>query len=331
MTLLEIAQRLGCRLEGDGRLEITGVAAIEHAGPGDLTFLSNPKYARAVASTRASAIILPEQAPAAPCAVLRSPEPYVMFARALALLRPQPPAVAGVHRSAVIEDGASVAAAASVGAFVFVGAGAEIGADCIVHAHVSIREAVTIGNRVVLQDGAVIGSDGFGFATRGDGTHEKIPQLGSVVIDDDVEIGANSTVDRPPLGATRIGRGTKIDNLVQVAHGVDVGEDVFLAAQVGIAGSTRVGDRVVLAGQVGVSGHITIGHGARATAQTGIPNSVPPGAFVSGYPAIENREWLKASAIFKRLPEMRRALNDLQERIERLEAAAVASAGPPDR
>ncbi len=349
MTLLEIAQRLGCRLEGDGRLEITGVAAIEHAGPGDLTFLSNPKYARAVASTRASAIILPEQAPAAPCAVLRSPEPYVMFARALALLRPQPPAVAGVHRSAVIEDGASVAADASVGAFVFVGAGAEIGsrtvlhpfvhvgprarigADCIVHAHVSIREAVTIGNRVVLQDGAVIGSDGFGFATRGDGTHEKIPQLGSVVIDDDVEIGANSTVDRPPLGATRIGRGTKIDNLVQVAHGVDVGEDVFLAAQVGIAGSTRVGDRVVLAGQVGVSGHITIGHGARATAQTGIPNSVPPGAFVSGYPAIENREWLKASAIFKRLPEMRRALNDLQERIERLEAAAVASAGPPDR
>lgn len=349
MTLLEIAERLGCRLEGEGSLEITGLAAIEDAGPGQLTFLSNPRYASAVAATRASAIILPDHAPAAPCAMLRTPQPYVMFARALALLHPVAPAVPGVHPSAVVEDGASVAADASVGAFAYVGVGADIGprtvlhpfvhvgprarlgADCVVHAHASIREAVTIGDRVVVQNGAVVGSDGFGFATRADGTHEKIPQVGTVVVEDDVEIGANSTVDRPPLGATRIGRGTKIDNLVQVAHGVDVGEDVFLAAQVGIAGSTRVGDRVVLAGQVGVAGHITIGRGARATAQTGIPNSVEPGALVSGYPAIENREWLKASAVFRRLPEMRKALGDLQQRLERLEAAAATPGEPPGR
>lgn len=342
MTLRELADRLGCRLEGDGGVEITGVAALERAGPGELTFLANPKYAGAVASTRASAILLAEDAPPPPCAALRTPQPYLMFGRALALLNRTPSVPPGIHPAAVVEEGADVAAEASVGAFAYVGAGARIGArtvvhpfvhvgagarvgaDCVLHAHASVRERVTLGDRVVLQNGAVVGSDGFGFATRPDGTHEKIPQLGTVVVDDDVEIGANATVDRPPLGATHIGRGTKIDNLVQVAHGVDIGQDVFLAAQVGIAGSTRVGDRVILAGQVGVAGHITIGRGVRATAQTGIPNSVEPGALVSGYPAIDNRDWLKASAVFKRLPDMRKALNDLQQRLDRLEASAAA-------
>jgi UDP-3-O-[3-hydroxymyristoyl] glucosamine N-acyltransferase len=179
---------------------------------------------------------------------------------------------------------------------------------------------VQIGHRVIVQDGAVVGSDGFGFAKRPDGTHHKIPQVGGVVIEDDVEIGANAAIDRPAVGETRIGAGTKIDNLVQVAHGVTVGRDVLLAAQVGIAGSTTIEDGVTLAGQVGVSGHITIGKGAIATAQTGIPNSVEPGSFISGYPAINNRDWLKASAIFRKLPELRKTITDLEARLNKLEA-----------
>jgi UDP-3-O-[3-hydroxymyristoyl] glucosamine N-acyltransferase len=177
-----------------------------------------------------------------------------------------------------------------------------------------------IGHRVTVQNGAVIGSDGFGFAQRADGTHQKIPQIGRVVVGDDVEIGANTTIDRPAVGATLIDAGTKIDNLVQIAHGVRLGKDILLAAQVGIAGSTRLDDRVVLAGQVGVAGHLTIGAGVRATAQTGIPNSIEAGGFVSGYPAIDNREWLKASAAFRKLPELRRAVKRLQRRVEELEA-----------
>lgn len=339
VKLREIADRLGCRLDGDGELDILRVAAIDAAGPGDLTFLANPKYAPALASTRAAAVILAEGAAAAPCAMLRTAQPYVVFGRALALLHPQARPPAGVHPSAVIDPGASIAPDASVGPFVHVARGAAVGArtvvhpfvaigedarlgaDCTVHSHVVIRERVVIGDRVVLQNGVVVGADGFGFATGPDARHEKIPQLGTVIVDDDVEIGANSTVDRPPMGATRIGRGTKIDNLVQVAHGVQVGEDVLLAAQVGIAGSTVVEDRVVLAGQVGVAGHLTIGRGVRATAQTGIPNSVPTGAFISGYPAIDNRQWLKASAVFKRLPDLRRAVHDLERRLAALEAS----------
>jgi UDP-3-O-[3-hydroxymyristoyl] glucosamine N-acyltransferase len=202
---------------------------------------------------------------------------------------------------------------------VTIGPGARIGDDCVIHARVSIRERVTIGDRVVVQDGAVLGSDGFGFARRDDGTHHKIPQIGGVVIEDDVEIGANTAIDRPAVGETRIGAGTKIDNLVQIAHGVKIGRDVLLAAQVGIAGSTTIEDHVTLAGQVGVAGHLTLGKGVIATAQTGIPNSVDAGAFISGYPAIDNKEWLKASAVFRRLPELRKMLSELQRRLEALE------------
>jgi UDP-3-O-[3-hydroxymyristoyl] glucosamine N-acyltransferase len=198
----------------------------------------------------------------------------------------------------------------------------------VIHARVSIRERVTIGHRVTIQDGAVIGSDGFGFARRADGTHHKIPQIGAVVVEDDVEIGANTTIDRPAVGETRIGAGTKIDNLVQIAHGVKIGRDVLLAAQVGIAGSTTVEDRVTLAGQVGVAGHLTLGKGVIASAQTGIPNSVDAGTFVSGYPAIENRNWLKASAIFRRLPELKKTLADLQRRLGDLESRLDPSHKP---
>jgi UDP-3-O-[3-hydroxymyristoyl] glucosamine N-acyltransferase len=337
LKLHDIAARLGCRLEGDGEAEIRRIAGIEEAGPGDLTFFANTKYSNELRATRASAVILGDQAERAPCAMLRTPHPYLTFARAVALFaddwRPAP----GVHRLALVEPGAVIAPDASVGPFAVVGEGGRIGArtivyshvvigrgvdigdDCRLHAHVSIRERVRIGNRVVIQDGAVVGSDGFGFARTPQGTHHKIPQIGGVLIEDDVEIGANTTIDRPAVGETRIGAGTKIDNLVQVAHGVTIGRNVLLAAQVGIAGSSTLEDDVTLAGQVGVAGHLTLGRGVVATAQTGIPNSVDAGSFISGYPAIDNRDWLKSSAVFRRLPEMKKTIAELQRRIGELE------------
>ena len=341
MKLSEIAERLGCRLEGDGAIEIRGIAPLEEAAPGDLTFFTNPKYAPQLRETRASAVILGDtaDAPLPPgAAALRSAHAYVAFARAAEIFAPRPAAPAGVHPLACVDSSATIASDASVGPFVSIAAGAQIGArcvvyphvtigdgailgdDCVVHARVSIRERVTIGKRVVIQDGAVIGSDGFGFATGPDGAHHKIPQAGGVVIEDDVEIGANTAIDRPAVGSTRIGAGSKIDNLVQIAHGVKIGQGVLLAAQVGIAGSSKLEDKVTLAGQVGVAGHLTIGKGVIATAQTGIPNSVDAGSFISGYPAIANRDWLKSSAVFRKLPELRKAVTDLQRRLEDLEA-----------
>jgi UDP-3-O-[3-hydroxymyristoyl] glucosamine N-acyltransferase len=338
LKLRDIAERLECRLDGDGEIEIQRVAGIEDAGPGDLTFFTNPKYARALRATGASAVILSEKAEPAPCAMLRVSHPYLAFAKAVELFAQSNRPPAGIHRLAdvaatavvapdaivgpftVVGDGARIGARTLVSPHVTIGAGAHIGDDCVIHSQVSIRERVQIGNRVVLQDGAVIGSDGFGFATKPDGTHYKIPQIGTVVIEDDVEIGANAAIDRPAVGATRIGAGSKIDNLVQVAHGVTVGRNVLLAAQVGIAGSTSIEDSVTLAGQVGVSGHITIGKGTIATAQTGIPNSVDAGSFISGYPAISNRDWLKSSAVFRKLPELRKAIADLDARLAQVEA-----------
>ena len=346
MTLHELAERLACRLDGDGTLEVTRVASIEDAGPGDLTFFSNPRYTAALRTTRAAAVVLGHDAPAAPCAMLRTDAPYLAFARALALFAPDERPRPGVHPTAWLAPGVVCAPDATVGPFVSVGeqtvigartvvhanvaigAGVVIGDDCLIHSNVAIRERVVIGHRVVVQNGAVIGSDGFGFAQRADGTHEKIPQIGRVVIEDDVEVGAGTTVDRPAVGETRIEAGAKIDNLVQIAHGVHLGRDVLLAAQVGIAGSTTLGDRVMLGGQVGVSGHIALGRGVRATAQTGIPNSLPAGACVSGYPAIDNREWLKASIIFRKLPDLRRAVIELEQRVRELEARLAAASVP---
>jgi UDP-3-O-[3-hydroxymyristoyl] glucosamine N-acyltransferase len=341
VKLRDLAERLHCRLEGDGDLDITRVTGIEDAGPGDLTFLANPKYAALVAQTRASAVILSDGAPAAPCAMLRAAHPYRSFADALGVLgrNEQPPA--GIHPSAIVAPDARIGADVSIGPLVVIGSGAEIGdrvalhphvvigpgarigPDSILHARVSVRERSVLGARVVVQDGAVIGGDGFGFVTDSDGRHHKIPQQSIVVIEDDVEIGANTTIDRPAVGETRIGRGTKVDNLVMIAHGVQIGEGTILAAQVGIAGSSTLGRGVVLAGQVGVAGHIEIGDRARATAQTGIPSSVAAGALVSGYPAIDNREWLKAVAIFRTLPDLKRRLSDLVGRLEALEKRIV--------
>ena len=340
LKLNDIASRLGCRLEGHGDIDIRRVAAIDEAGPGDLTFFVNPKYAGKLRETRASAVILAEGAEAAPpagVALLRTANPYLAFAGAAEIFAPPPAIPAGVHRLASVASSATVAPGAAVAAFVSIGEGARIGArtilfphvtvgdgatigdDCVLHARVSIRERVTLGHRVVVQDGAVIGSDGFGFARTAEGTHHKIPQAGGVIVEDDVEIGANTTIDRPAVGETRIGAGTKIDNLVQVAHGVKIGKGVLLAAQVGIAGSTKIDDKVTLAGQVGVAGHLTVGAGVTATAQTGIPNSVEPGKLISGYPAIDNRDWLKSSAVFRRLPELKKLVAELQRRLAEIE------------
>jgi UDP-3-O-[3-hydroxymyristoyl] glucosamine N-acyltransferase len=339
LKLRELAERLQCRLEGDGDVDIQRVAGIERAQSGDLTFIANAKYRSQLQTTRASAVIVDAALAVdgtAP-ALLRSLHPYLAFARAVELLVPAAVPPPGIDRTSAIAGDVELGADVSIGAFVAIGAGASIGArtivyphvvigpgarlgdDCVVHARVSIREGVHVGHRVVLQDGAVVGSDGFGFVKQADGTHLKIPQHGAVVIEDDVEIGANTTIDRPAVGETRIAAGSKIDNLVQIAHGVSVGRRVLFAAQVGIAGSTVVEDDVVLAGQVGVAGHLRIGKGVVATAQTGVPNSVDAGAFISGYPAIPNRDWLKSSAVFRQLPALKKRVAELEQRIAELE------------
>lgn len=342
LTLRELADRLGCQLEGDGAATVRRVTTLEQAEPGDVAFLANRKYLSQVATTRASAVIAGPDLASAPCAILRARDPYLAFAAAVAVFAPDVRPAPGVSDLACVAPDAVLGPDVHVGPFAWVGEGVTVGARSIIHAHAAIypgaalgedntihahavvRERCRLGNRVILQPGAVVGSDGYGFAPRADGTYHKIPQVAPVVVEDDVEIGANSTIDRPAVGETRIEAGTKIDNLVQVAHGVRVGRNVMLVAQVGVAGSTTIGDSVILAGQVGVAGHLHIGKGTRVTAQTGIPNSLPDGSFVSGYPAIDNRDWLKASAVFRRLPDLRKAVTDLDRRLADLEAQLPA-------
>jgi len=341
VKLRELAARLGCELLGDGDVEIRGVAGLEQAGPGDLTFLANPKYAAHLATTRASAIVVaPGHDATAPRLVAANP--YLTFARAVGVLCPPPRPAAGIDPRAHVDSTAVVGEGAHVGAFAVVGPRARVGArtvlrphvvlyedvtvgeDCLLHSGVQVRERCRLGDRVVVQNGAVIGADGFGFARDADGQYHKFPQVGTVVIEDDVEIGALTAIDRAALGETRVGRGTKLDNLVQIGHSVTIGRDSVLAGQVGIAGSTKLGERVTLAGQVGVAGHLTIGDGVIATAQTGIPSSVEPGKIVSGYPAIENRAWLRSSAVFARLPELQRRVRELEARLAEAIGAKTA-------
>jgi UDP-3-O-[3-hydroxymyristoyl] glucosamine N-acyltransferase len=335
VKLRQLAARLGCELLGDGEVEIEGVAGIEQARPGDLTFLANPRYAAHLASTRASAVVLaPGHESTLPRLVVTNP--YLTFARAVAVLRPSDPPAVGVDPGAHVDPTAVLGKGVHVGAFAVVGKRARVGArtvlrahvvlyedvtvgeDCVLHSGVHVREGCRLGDRVVVQNGAVIGADGFGFARDGENRYHKFPQVGTVVIEDDVEIGALTAIDRAALGETRVGRGSKLDNLVQVGHSVTIGRDTVLAGQVGIAGSTRLGDRVTLAGQVGVAGHLTIGDDVIATAQTGIPSSVVAGRLVSGYPAIDNRAWLKSSAVFARLPELQRRVRELEARLSAL-------------
>jgi UDP-3-O-[3-hydroxymyristoyl] glucosamine N-acyltransferase len=324
VTLAELAERLGCRLEGDGSIDVVRVAGLDEAQAGEITFLANPRYASRVAATRASAIIADDNLPPPPCAVLRTPHPYLTFARAVALLTPPASPPPGISPHAVVDPTAELGPDISVGAFASIGArttigartvihphvvigqDARIGADCVIHAHVSIRDRVEIGDRVILQDAAVIGSDGFGFARRPDGTHEKIPQVGRVVIEDDVEIGAHSAVDRPAVGETRIAAGTKIDNLVQVAHGVRIGRNVLLAAQAGIAGSTVLEDDVVMAGQSGATGHVRLGKGAVVGAKSAVTKDIDPGHHVAGIPAGDVADWRESVVLIRKLVRQRK-------------------------
>ncbi len=329
MKLTEIAARVGARLEPpDADVEITGVAGIEEAGPGQITFVANPKYAAAAKTTRASAVIVDEKFPALSTPTLRTPNPYLAFARALENFYQPPRYEPGVHPTAVIDACAKIGDGAHIGAYCCIDAdveigdgavllphvviyrGAKIGKNFFAHAQVVVREYCRLGDNVVLQNGVIIGADGFGFAKDG-ARWSKIVQSGPAVLEDEVEVQANACVDRASIGETRVARGTKIDNFVQVGHGCTVGENVMLCSQAGLAGSTVVGKDVILAGQVGVAGHCTIGDGAIATAQSGIPNDVAPGAVVSGYPAIENRQWLRCVAVYNKLPEIAKQLRSL--------------------
>jgi UDP-3-O-[3-hydroxymyristoyl] glucosamine N-acyltransferase len=334
IQLSELAARLGCRLVGDNAASITGVAGMEHADSSQLTFLANPKYAHKVKETRAGAILLAEPIPALPIPQLISANPYLDFARALALFYQPPRPQSGVHATASVAASARIGENASIGAFAVVGEnvvigknavlhphvviydGAHIGDDFLAHSHAVVREFCRVGHRVTLQNSVVVGGDGFGFAKRADGTHEKIVQSGVTVIEDDVEIQSLTSVDRATVGETRVRRGAKIDSLVQVGHACVVGEDDIICAQTGLAGSTILGKGVLLAGQVGVSGHLTIHDGAVVYAQSGIGHDVPPGSTVSGSPAFDAREWLRAITAFQKLPEMLRRVRQLEKHFQ---------------
>ncbi|HWX92525.1 MAG TPA: UDP-3-O-(3-hydroxymyristoyl)glucosamine N-acyltransferase [Terriglobales bacterium] len=323
MKLSKLSETLRAPLEnGSPDTEITGVAGIEEAAAGQVTFVANPKYASAAKTTAASAVIVSEDFPLIPAAMLRSKNPYLTFAKAVALFYQPPRYKPGIHATAVVHPSAKIGKNAHIGPYVVIDENVKIGANAVIlahcviyqgavigdnffaHAHVAVREHCRLGNNLVLQNGVVIGADGFGFAKDESGHWHKIVQSGPAVLEDDVEVQANACIDRASVGETHIARGAKIDNLVQVGHGSKVGENTLLCAQAGLAGSTEVGKNVILAGQVGVAGHCKIGDGAIATAQSGIPNDVAPGAIVSGYPAIDNKLWLRCSAAFNRLPEL---------------------------
>ncbi|MBZ5680101.1 MAG: UDP-3-O-(3-hydroxymyristoyl)glucosamine N-acyltransferase [Acidobacteriia bacterium] len=326
MKLSTIATALDARLDnGSPDTEITGLNGIEQAGPGELTFVSNPKYAAAARSTKASAVIVADDFPAIPVAMLRAKNPYLSFAKALELFYKPLAYEPGVHPTAVIDPTAKLGKHAHLGPYVVIGEHVEIGVNAVLlahvviyrgvtigdnffaHAHSVVRENCRLGNNVLLQNGVVIGADGFGFAKTDDGRWHKIPQPAPVVIGDDVEVQANSCIDRASVGETRIGRGVKVDNLVQVGHGSQVGEDALLCAQVGLGGSSEIGNKVILTGQVGVVGHCEVGDGTIVTPQSGVAHDIPAGALVSGSPAVDHKLWLKYSALLPKLPEIARA------------------------
>ncbi len=344
MKLSEIAQKLGCRLEGSPDVEIRGVAGIEQAEPGQITFLANRRYFPLLKTTRASAVLIEEgvsvqREPNLPTlAALRSPNPYLAFAHAIELFYQPPRYAPGIHPTAVIAKSARVGEGAHIGPFCFVDEeveigrnavlhssvtiyrGAKIGDDFFAHAHAVVREFCRIGHRVILQNGAIIGGDGLGFAKQKDGTWYKMLQSGPAVLEDDVEVQSNTCVDRATVGETRIGRGAKLDDLVLIGHASQVGANSMICGQTGLAGSTRIGKGCILAGQVGSSGHLTVGDGAVITAGSGIPGDVPPGAIHSGKPAVDNRLWLKVTAALNRLPDMIKRVRELEADIKELKA-----------
>lgn len=328
MKLSQIAAKIGAKLDGSD-VEIDSVAGIEDAHAGQLTFIANSKYIPLAKTTKASAVIVDEKFAAIGKPLLRMKNPYLGFAHALQLFYEAPSYPPGVHPTAVVHSFAKIGKNASIGPYCVIGENATVGDDCTLvahvviyrdvtignnffaHAHAVVREHSKIGNNVILQNGVVVGADGFGFAKDDKGHWQKIVQSGQVVIGDDVEIQAQSCIDRAAVGVTQIERGAKIDNFVQVGHGSSVGEDSLLCAQVGLAGSTEVGKNVILAGQVGVAGHCRVGDGAIMTAQSGISHDVEPGAMVSGSPAIDNKQWLRAVSVFNKLPELAKKIRKL--------------------
>jgi UDP-3-O-[3-hydroxymyristoyl] glucosamine N-acyltransferase len=342
MKLSEVAQKLGCRLEGSPDIEIRGVAGIEHAEVGQITFLANRRYFPLLKTTRASAVLIEEgialerEASMPALAALRSANPYLAFAHAIELFYQAPRYAPGLHATAIVAKSARIGEGAHIGPYCFVDEEVEIGSKAVLHsfvtiyrgakigdaffahAHAVVRENCRIGNRVTLQNGVVIGGDGLGFAKQKDGTWYKMAQSGPAVLEDEVEVQANACVDRATVGETRIGRGTKLDDLVLVGHASRVGANTMLCGQVGLAGSTKVGDNCILAGQVGTAGHLTVGDGTVITAQSGVPNDVPAHALYSGYPAVDNRQWLKTMAALNRLPELQKRVRELESEIERL-------------
>jgi len=339
MKLKELAERLECRLEGDPQAVIDGVAGIEQAGAGEETFLANRRYAPNLKTTRATAVFVEDgvdverEAGGPTLAKLRTSNPYLSFAKAIELFYDAPKYSPGIHATAVIAKNAKIAAGAHIGPYCFVDEdaaigenavlhsfvtiyrGARIGANFFAHAHAVVREFCRIGDRVILQNGVIIGGDGLGYAKNPDGTWYKMTQSGPAVLEDDVEVQANACIDRATVGETRIGRGTKIDDLVLVGHASKVGGNSMLCGQVGLAGSTRIGENCILAGQVGTAGHLTVGDGTVITAQSGVPNDVPERALYSGYPAVENREWLRMMAALRRLPELQKRVGDLEAKL----------------
>ncbi|HEX8493580.1 MAG TPA: UDP-3-O-(3-hydroxymyristoyl)glucosamine N-acyltransferase [Pyrinomonadaceae bacterium] len=344
MKLTELAQLTGARLdENVAEIEVSGAAGLDDAVAGQVTFLANPRYTPRVQTTRASAIYVSEEAEInKEIAVLRAADPYLAYTRALRLFHPEQKFQPFVHPSAVIDESAHVAEGVWIGACVVIGHevniaqnvrlypnvtiydGAQIGADSVIHSGVAIREGTIIGERVIVHNNAVIGSDGFGYAKDEERRWLKIPQTGRVVVEDDVEIGAGTTIDCASVGETRIRRGAKIDNLVQIGHSCTVGEDALVCAQVGLAGSSHIGRRVILAGQAGVAGHLTIGDDVVLTAKSATSHNIEPGKIISGIPAFDNRDWLRATAAFRRLGEMQRTLKTLEAKIAALEKNLAA-------
>ena len=336
MKLGELASRLGAELRGDAEVEITGVKGIEDAGPSEITFVANPKYAGLARKTIAAAVLVEPEFPEITASTLRIKNPYHAFSRALALFYQSPSYPAGIHATAVIDPTAQIGEGAHIGAYVVIGPHVKLGSNATLlphvvlypgvkagdrlfaHAHAVVREGCELGDNVTLENGAIVGADGFGFSKNEQGHWEKIPQSGPVRIGDRVDIQANACVDRATVGATEIGAGSKIDNLVQVGHGSRIGSDTLVCAQTGLAGSSVIGNNVILAGQTGIAGHCTVGDGVILTAQSAVSHDVPPGKMISGSPGFDNRIWLRAVTIFQRLPE-------LLKRLDRLEKKAAAS------
>jgi len=339
MKLGELAKRLGAELRGNAELEVTGVKGIEEAGPTEVTFVANPKYGGLARKTRAAAVLVEPEFPEIGAATLRIKNPYLAFSRTLGMFYQPPVYTPGIHPTAVIDPTAMVGEGAHIGAYVVIGprarlgdhatllphvvlyAGVQAGSNFFAHAHAVVREDCILGDDVTLENGVIIGADGFGFAKNEVGRWEKIPQSGPVRLGNRVDVQANATIDRATVGETRIGNGTKIDNLVQVGHASHVGENTMICAQTGLAGSSEVGNNVILAGQAGVAGHCTVGDGVILTAQSGISHDIPEGKMISGSPGFDNRMWLRAVTIFQRLPELMKRLDRVEKKLAALDGA----------